>query len=380
MKKKIFFSFLIVIILSTAVVFGAFKFYETMTFNGKSANVKYESSFISYQDSTYSDYRTDMAYKVTFTLKTGEKYSQTEDSTYVANKTYYSKSGYTYEIVSASTYTIGNDITDTLYEKSQTYVGCTSVDSIITKSTTLDNAKDYSVEKENELITSVSIKVSSENTLTLSTITCDDSGINSIESSDEKYKLVIDASFMSVIVLDTTVENPYSVIKTSDDVTKNATNVIATATEKQFDGENNIHLNQLGIKVDITTEIACYVRINIQDAWIRTRKYATNNQIKYITKDQIDGESPFKQSGNDYYYDSQTNIIYLKNAIKPKLKEDGTFETLSFIFNVNEGYYYNSVNNGVYEDFIKVELAYNVDIVQANRVNEVWGLDPSNLN
>ncbi len=380
MKKKIFFSFLIVIILSTAVVFGAFKFYETMTFKGKSANVKYESSFISYQDSTYSDYRTDMAYKVTFTLKTGEKYSQTEDSTYVANKTYYSKSDDTYEIVSASTYTIGNDITSTLYEKSQTYVGCTSVDSIITKSTTLEKDKNYSISTENELITSVSINVSSKNTLTLSKITCDDSGINSIESSDSNYKLVIDASFMSVIVLDNTVENSYTVIKTSDDEAKNATNVIATATEKQFDGESNIHLNQLGIKVDITTEIACYVRINIQDAWIRTRKYATNNQIKYITKDQIDGESPFKQSGSDYYYDSQTNIIYLKNVIKPELKEDGTFETLSFIFNVNEGYYYNSVNNGVYEDFIKVELAYNVDIVQANRVNEVWGLDPSKLN
>lgn len=379
MKKKIFFSFLIVIILSSAVVFGAFKFYETMTFKGKSANVKYESSFISYEDSTYSDYRTDMAYKVTFTLKTGEKYSETTDTTYVANKTYYTKNGNTYDVYSNTNYTIGSTISATLYEKSQTYVGCTSVDSIITKSTTLNKANDYSISKENELITSVSINVSSEKTLTLSNITCDDSGISSISSSDSNYKLVIDASFMSVIVLDTTIENSYSVITTSGDETKNATNVIATATEKQYDGESNIRLNQLGIKVDITTEIACYVRINIQDAWIRTRKYATNNQIKYITKDQIDGESPFKQSGSDYYYDSQTNIIYLTNVIKPKLKEDGTFETLSFIFNVNEGYYYNSVNNGVYEDFIKVELAYNVDIVQANRVKEVWGLDPSTL-
>ncbi len=385
MKKKIIFSIVLVLLLTTTIVFGAFKFVEVINNTAKSADLEYSSNLISYQDSNHNEYRADMAYKVEFELKRGIKYIQTEDTTYKSNKTYYTKNDDTYTALDASSYTIGSAIADntTLYEQTTTYLGASAVNSIITKSKTL-STDNYSITTDaiTSLINKVTIKVDDSNNIVLSDITTNDEGIDSITIDNDKYKVIVDASKTSCLILDTTTKNPYKTIKDSTDATKDATKVTCRATnEVATEDSNAIYLNQLGIKVDITTKIACYVRINIEDAWIRTRQYATNVETKYIAKDQINGESPFKQTGNDYYYDAVNNTIYLKTVITPQLNENGTYETRSFIFNVNEGYYYiNSTNQFVYEDYIKVELTYHVDIVQANRVEAVWGLDPSTLN
>lgn len=384
MKKKIIFSIVLVLLLTTTIVFGAFKFVEVIYNTAKSADLEYSSNLISYQDLSHNEYRTDMAYKVEFELKRGIKYIQTEDNTYKSNKTYYTKNDDTYTALDSSSYTIGSAISSTLYEQTTTYLGASTVNNIITKSETL-STDNYSVTTDSttSLINTVTIKVDDSNNIVLSDIITNDEGLDSISvNNTEKYRVIVDASKTSCLILDTTTSNPYKTIKDSTDATKDATKVTCRATNKVATEDSNaIYLNQLGIKVDITTKIACYVRINIEDAWIRTRQYATNVETKYIAKDQINGESPFKQTGNDYYYDAVNNTIYLKTVITPQLKEDGTYETRSFIFNVNEGYYYiNSTNQFVYEDYIKVELTYHVDIVQANRVEAVWGLDPSKLN
>ena len=384
MKKKIIFSIVLVLLLTTTIVFGAFKFVEVIYNTAKSADLEYSSNLISYQDLSHNEYRTDMAYKVEFELKRGIKYIQTEDNIYKSNKTYYTKNDDTYTALDSSSYTIGSAISSTLYEQTTTYLGASTVNSIITKSETL-SSDTYTVvtDSTTSLINTVTIKVDDSNNIVLSDITTNDEGLDSISVNNaEKYRVIVDASKTSCLILDTTTSNPYKTIKDSTDATKDATKVTCRATNKVATEDSSaIYLNQLGIKVDITTKIACYVRINIEDAWIRTRQYATNVETKYIAKDQINGESPFKQTGSDYYYDAVNNTIYLKTVITPQLKEDGTYETRSFIFNVNEGYYYiNSTNQFVYEDYIKVELTYHVDIVQANRVEAVWGLDPSTLN
>lgn len=381
MKKKFIFSLIIVLLLTNSVVFGAFKFIEVINNTGKSADLTSSSSLISYQDSTYNAYRTDMAYKVEFELKRDIKYIQTEDTVYKSNKTYYTKSDDTYTSVDQSSYTIGSAITDTLYEQTTTYLGASAVMSIITKSETL-STDNYSVESDSSnLVSIITIKVDESNNIVLSNIISNDEGLDSISIDNSQYKVIIDASKSSCLILDTKKSTSYTIIKDKTDTTSNATKVTCRATNRVASEDGDaIYLNQLGIKIDITTKIACYVRINIEDAWIRTRQYATNVETKYIAKDQINGESPFKQTGSDYYYDSVNNTIYLKKVIQPRLKEDGTYETSSYVFNVNEGYYYiNSTNQFVYEDYIKVELTYHVDIVQANRVEAVWGLDPSKL-
>lgn len=386
MKKKIFFSIVLVLLLTTTIVFGAFKFVEVINNTAKSADLEYSSNLISYQDSNHNEYRTDMAYKVEFELKRGIKYIQTEDTTYKSNKTYYTKNDNTYTVLDASSYTIGSAIEDatTLYEQTTTYLGASSVTSVITKSETI-SSDNYTIKtySTTSLINTVTINVDDSNNIVLSDITTNDEGLDSISiDNSEKYRVIVDASKTSCLILDSTTQNSYKTIKDSTDATKDAIKVTCRATNKVATEDSNaIYLNQLGIKVDITTKIACYVRINIEDAWIRTRQYATNVETKYIAKDQINGESPFRQTGSNYYYDAVNNTIYLKTVITPLLKEDGTYETRSFIFNVNEGYYYiNSTNQFVYEDYIKVELTYHVDIVQANRVEAVWGLDPSTLN
>ncbi len=384
MKKKIIFGLVFVFLFTTTIVFAAFKFIEVINNTGKSAGLTCTSSLISYQDTNYSEYRTDMAYKVEVELKRGTKYVETEDTTYQKDKNYYSKGDdNTYSLVDPKTYTTNSAITSTLYELISTYIGLSGINSVVTKTATIDSSNYTVTTDSSSLVNKLTIKVDTDNSIELSEFYVDDNGLESIKIDNSQYRTVVDASKKAFLILDTK-NSTYSTIYEKDNAgnttTTPATKVTCRATNDVVEGEeNNIYLNQLGIKIDITTEIECYVRINIEDAWIRTREYATNTETKYIPKDQIDGDSPFKQSGSDYYYDSATNIIYLKTVIKPVLNEDGSFGTASLIFNVNEGYFYTAENQVVYQDYIKVELTYHVDIVQANRVQAVWGLDPSNL-
>lgn len=203
MKKKFIFSLIIVLLLTTSVVFGAFKFIEVINNTGKSADLTSSSSLISYQDSTHNEYRTDMAYKVEFELKRGIKYIQTEDTAYKSNKTYYTKSDDTYTNVDQSTYTIGSAINGTLYEQTTTYLGASAVSSIITKSETL-TTENYDVESDSsDLVTTITIKVDESNNIVLSNITVNDEGLDSISIDNTQYKVIIDASKSSCLILDT---------------------------------------------------------------------------------------------------------------------------------------------------------------------------------
>lgn len=367
MKKKIIFSIILIALIASVVVFAAFIFVDDTPITGKSGNIKNSSSLISYRDDTYKDYRTDMEYKVTFILHQGQAYTQTSDTTYKSGKDYYTKNDETY--TKYTSYNVGESISIVLYEQTKSYDGINSIDSVITKSETLDSNK-YSVSTNSQtnFIDSITI----DDTITLSNFILDTSGIKSCQINKEGYKVVVDSSKQSILILNES-KSTYTKLE-SNNIICRATNGISN------ESDNYMYLNQLGIKVEVTTEIACYVRVHIQDAWIRTRQYATNTQERYVTKDQIEGSSPFIQTGDNYYYNQNENTIYLKTMITPEKDTNGNFKTSTYIFNVNEGYYYiNTDSQTIYEDFIRVELSYSVDIVQANRVKEVWGLDPSKL-
>ena len=71
--------------------------------------------------------------------------------------------------------------------------------------------------------------------------------------------------------------------------------------------------------------------------------------------------------------------VYLNKMYIPTQDSEGNYNSATFRFDVNEAYYYTSLLTSIYTEYIDVEVSFTVDIVQANRADAVWGLDPSTI-
>ncbi|MGM9969088.1 MAG: hypothetical protein ACI35S_01690 [Anaeroplasma sp.] len=158
---------------------------------------------------------------------------------------------------------------------------------------------------------------------------------------------------------------------------KETNSITCYATKKKGykDEEDYFYLNQLGFKFSFTNTIDVYVRIHIQDSWISRKVYNNGNVIEnYITKDKVEGKSPFDITDEYWIYDEETNCAYLKT----KVSADS--ENNSFTFNINEDYWYeSSINTNAYREQILVQISFIVDIVQANRAAKKWDVNLSDL-
>ncbi len=93
-----------------------------------------------------------------------------------------------------------------------------------------------------------------------------------------------------------------------------------------------------------------------------------------ITKDKLsDQSSPFQLTGEDWYYDAATNCSYYKSVIP------ASTDAHNFSFDINSTYFYSADTTHAYREAIKVQVSYSVEIVQANRAETIWGIDPSTL-
>lgn len=150
------------------------------------------------------------------------------------------------------------------------------------------------------------------------------------------------------------------------------------------------YLGQIALQFEITPEIPVYVRIHIQDSW-ESERFTTDSESKktIIAKDKIDGKSPFAVSDSNWYYDESKNIAYLKTMVTPSKyvasdtipsgKKVGDFKSIKNTFDVSKGYFYNDTSSQARSTITKVQVSFTVDVVQANRVQALWGVDPSDL-
>ncbi|MGM9972180.1 MAG: hypothetical protein ACI35W_07205 [Anaeroplasmataceae bacterium] len=364
-KSIIVISMILLLLVSTSIAFAAYTFNRNIDVDTEVGNIaSIEKYYVNYAknpastDGDASKLRTD-----TVAVIDGIKLSY--NSSYVAASgtfqsgvKYYVKDGDNYVIADV---TIGNTITSGYYVESKEYTGISSV------STAYDlnlNTLDITINtfKMTFVISAISYEVT--------TVVADSGLITSANVSGEAtktYTAVIRPNGLGMVILDdaiTSSEDAYTQIEAREEF-------VCSATENRQDN-SNYYLNQLGLKFTVQAEIPVYVRISIKDAWIRTRIYASSVQRNYILKDQISGASPFQNASEDWYFDSQNNYVYLKTMI------DST-EATSFIFNVNQAYFYADESTSIYKQYIEVGISFEAEAVQANRVVAVWGLDPSTL-
>ncbi len=302
-----------------------------------------------------------------FILSSTNSYDLTGDTIFINGKTYYTKNGNEYSVADV---TVGDSVTSgTYYEETKTYNGIskistcydsslTTIEPTISDSTTITLTVD-------ETAISIACTISS----TLGTVTA-----ATITVTGKNYKAVVDADGLGMVIIDTDITSAtsgYSEIEATEAIT-------CSASEGKYSNEN-IYLSQLGLHFEFTSEIAVYVRIHIQDAWKRTRVYASSLKENYILKDQISGQSPFTVSDDDWYYDEETNCVYLKEMYVPTQNTDGTYPQMAYTFNVNEAYFYQAVSTSAYTEYVDVQVSFTVDIVQANRAKALWGIDPSTI-
>ena len=92
---------------------------------------------------------------------------------------------------------------------------------------------------------------------------------------------------------------------------------------------------------------------------------------------KFSAESPFAITADGWYYDAGSNIAYKKTKINVDESRNEP-QSYSYSFNLDQNYYYQE-HEGSYHESVKIELSYFVDVVQANRVYELWKVDPEAL-
>ncbi len=290
-------------------------------------------------------------------------YNLTVGTKFESGITYYEKTsdqGYT----KTSSVSIGQNVAASkYYEETKTYTGVKSVTTVETKGTSYTCT--ISTDKQSITVNSDTVKIVSYN----------ENGIKEVKCDNKNYELHIGNDNASIYVTDTTKRSNAEKIKVTDENQK----ITCSATKDKY-VSSNIYLNQLGLEFSFTNEVAVYVRIHILDAWHGIKVYSSNKKDTYNAKDQISGESPFMNKDEEWYYDSASNTSYLKIMVKPERNNDGTYKEHTYTFNVNEAYFYElSKKTSIYKEYVDVEVSFTVDLVQANRAKEIWGINLEEL-
>ena len=403
LRKKIIIltSILIFILMASGIVFGAYSYKRSVS--SKDIGVgKLEinsKKFINYSN---ENLRVDTVVNLSDIILVSEtEYNETKDSKFESGKNYYVLGTYTKasvivgDNIPANTYYEDIDggykyTTSTTFQSGVAYYTKTS-DSGYTKTSTVSIDASISGKYYEAIITYTGIKEiktveGAYDTCSISetdskiinvadfTITISEFstlGIKSAEASNDDYSVYVGNDHLSLYVIDTTKSSG-----TKTAITDSNSTISCSAT-KDKKTASNIYLNQLGFEFEFTNKVACYVRIRIKDAWHSTKVYSSNNKETYSPKDKIDGVSPFVTSDSDWYYDSLTNILYLKTSINAIRTKDG-YTKHSYTFNVNPAYFYiSNTKTTVYKEYIEVDVSFEPELVQANRAKAIWGVDPS---
>lgn len=388
--KLIWLIGLLVLISSMGIVFAAFMFNQVVNVDTEIGSIKIDSKkYVLYNDETSLDVsnpnykrslklRKDTVLVIeSLTLKSDSTYVSTSDLIFINNKVYYTKSGDTY---TAADIEVGAAVTpNTYYEEVKNYVGVRQVNSAYDRNFNELTFTQVDSTSGTDAISTLTTTVGSLSVEIRTTINKTKGIISkaTVTATGKNYKAVVGADGVSLVVLDK------DIMESSSGSTKiDATEKITCSATENKSSDSSIYLSQLGLEFSFTSDIACYVRIHIQDAWKQTKVYNATGTVmaKYIVKEKVDGKSPFTVDDEDWFYDEEENCVYLKEMYVPEKDSEGNFISKSYTFNVNEAYYYLLKTVGTYSEYIDIDVSFTVDIVQANRAKALWHKDPSVMN
>jgi len=165
------------------------------------------------------------------------------------------------------------------------------------------------------------------------------------------------------------VDENYNAKRKSEATEVNSTKITCYASKKHgySDELDYDYLNQIGLKFSFKNTTLVYVRLQIRDTWT-SRKVYTNSVITntYTNKPET---SPFAITDSNWKYDAASNCAYLKLPVA------ASNDSHSYSFDVNSTYYAEPETNISYRESIMVNVQFSIDIVQANRASNVWGID-----
>lgn len=127
------------------------------------------------------------------------------------------------------------------------------------------------------------------------------------------------------------------------------------------------YIDTLKVSVKVTSEIAGYMRVKILDEWQVTRDYINFDKVSQEAIFRATDEDSFMFNlGDGWVYDPVTKYCYYS-----KLINKGE-ETFSFI---EGGSFYTPKVSSYFIETCEVTLALEVEVVQANRFEALWGIE-----
>ncbi len=129
---------------------------------------------------------------------------------------------------------------------------------------------------------------------------------------------------------------------------------------------NTSYIELLKISINVSAEIAGYMRVKLLDEWSVTRKY--------YDFDRESTESIFRSDDNLFPYELAEGWVYDKvtrYCYYTKLIEKGTKDTIPFIVS---GTSYTPKTSSFFYELCEVSISTSVEIVQANRYEALWGI------
>lgn len=157
---------------------------------------------------------------------------------------------------------------------------------------------------------------------------------------------------------------------------------LKSAVLEQHENDTNYvphFLDDFKVAIELTPDITSYLRIRVFDEWTITRFYYSFNaeQIYSIYHEGIN-IFPFDLADNSWrvkgdvgysslwYYDADTQYVYYRDPL-PK----GVTVTIPFVFG---GDAYLPKISRTYIDTCDLILNIRVEVVQANRFSQIWGI------
>lgn len=354
-------------------VFAAFMFNKKISGeDNTTGDIKIVSkSFYNYAYSSNDSMRVDSICKIDgIEFATTKKYETPTEEVFQSGKTYYVQNEEN-EYIAATDISIGSTIDKTkYYVEVISYEGISKITSVIGKD---GNTLKSEIDSTKKIVV---IKESNDTGANICTITCaidSTNGLTAATIDKDGYYAVISADKTGIVVLDKSQKSNRATIEQS-------TNTVTCSATVNKNDTGNIYLNQLGFGFSFTNDIPVYVRIHFQDAWILTKQYSSNKKETYSMKDKISGTSPFAINDDDWYYNAAENTAYLRTIVNSSKNDaDGNLIANNYEFDVNPAYFYTPSKIVAYREYMDVQVSFTVDIVQANRAYEIWGVDPSEL-
>lgn len=132
--------------------------------------------------------------------------------------------------------------------------------------------------------------------------------------------------------------------------------------------ENKNYIEKFKMNINIKADISGYMRIKILDEWIVTKRFLNfdrNNTESIYTN--TDDDLLFNL-GDNWVYDKKTKYCYYTKIIN-KSNND-----INILF-IESGVPYLPKINSFLVETCDLNLGVSVQVVQANRFQEIWGID-----